>query len=177
MAISAIKYNIISQNRETNITFEWDKILSLEGNSGPYLEYAYARARSILRKYRESLRSQPKALLSKDGQTSLFSAAEESKPVEADTEPYMHPSEQKLMHMLYKFPEVIERAAADFKPNHICTYLYDLSRAFNGFYNEAPVLSVNRDDVKQARLKLVEGFSHVLGNGLKVLGIATFERM
>ncbi|MCC7197118.1 arginine--tRNA ligase [Candidatus Peregrinibacteria bacterium] len=177
MAISAIKYNIISQNRETNITFEWDKILSLEGNSGPYLEYAYARARSILRKYRESLRAQPKPLLSKDGQTSLFSAAEESKPTEPDTEPFMHPSEQRLMRMLYKFPEVIERAAADFKPNHLCTYLYDLSRAFSSFYNEAPVLSASRDDVKQARLKLVEGFSHVLGNGLKVLGIATFERM
>jgi len=178
MAISAIKYNIISQNRETNITFEWDKILSLEGNSGPYLEYAYSRARSILRKYRESLRAQPKAPSSKDAQTSLFSMTEETKhQEEPQTEPFMHPSEQKLLHMLYKFPEVLERAAVDFKPNHICTYLYDLARAFSSFYNEAPVLSASRDDVKQARLKLVEAFSHVIGNGLKVLGIATFERM
>ncbi len=188
MAVSAIKYNIISQNRETNITFDWERMLTLEGNSGPYLEYACARAQSILRKNseREQLKKMaPAAKSAKNiNQTDLFSIAENlDRPIvtpelqEENATPYGHEAEKKLLRMLPRFPEYMEAAARDYKPNHLTTYLFDLARAFSTFYNEVPVLNAARVDLKATRLKLVQAVSQVLRNGLQVLGIAVFERM
>jgi arginyl-tRNA synthetase len=182
MAISAIKYNIISQNRETNMTFEWDKMLSLDGNSGPYLQYAYARAQSILRKCADSDKAveiKPKD----ENQTDLFSfaevAAKAEKPAaeEEPAAPFMHASEQRLMRLLPRFPEYVELAVRDYKPNLLTNYLFDLTRAFSNFYNEVSVINAGTEEHRQARIRLVRAFSTVLYNGMKTLGIAVFERM
>ncbi len=210
MAVSAIKYNIISQNRETNITFEWDKMLSLEGNSGPYLEYACARAQSILRKVMEQQRdkkpdtapiAESKTRAKNKNQTDLFSMAEEfeKKEKEAtetvgeatavenpsaakespdkDAKPYGHDTEKRLLRMLARFPEYVALAAREYKPNLLSTYLFDLARAFSAFYNEVSVMNAGTEELKTARVKLVQATAQILKNGLKVLGVAVFERM
>ncbi len=183
MAVSAIKYNIISQNPETNITFDWDKMLSLEGNSGPYLQYSYARARSILRKDEENADQSPQSDVN-ERQTDLFSLTKdviEKKAPQTEGEntekPYSHESEQRILHMLPRFPDVIEQSVKEYKPNLISNYLFDLARAFNSFYNEVHVLTAATPALKESRLKLVESFAQVLQNGFAVLGIDTFERM
>lgn len=183
MAVSAIKYNIVSQNPETNITFDWDKMLSLEGNSGPYLEYSYARAKSILRKADEETEIKP-ASTTNDRQTDLFSLTKDVVATKSTgtagenaEKPYSHQSEQRILHMLPRFPDVIEQAVKEYKPNLISNYLFDLARAFNSFYNEVHVLTAATEELKESRLKLVEAFAQVLQNGLTVLGIDTFERM
>jgi len=208
MAVSAIKYNIVSQNRETNITFDLDRMLSLDGNSGPYLEYAYARARSILRKNREqegaekaaagknaqkdgaAKPAKPAAFSRNKNQIDLFSLTENiaamvdepeppvaKKAEEPGATPFGHEAEKRLLRMLPRFPEFVEASVRDYKPNHLCTYLFDLARAWNSFYNEVPVLNAARADLKASRIKLVQAVATVLQNGLQVLGIAVFEKM
>lgn len=187
MAVGAIKYNIISQNPETNITFEWDRMLSLEGNSGPYLQYTCARAKSILRKAKEQVDAPAPAHTHapvSERQTDLFMLTEEAKkqetPAPAEqqaTEPYTLKCEKELILMLTLFPEVIEQAVNEYRPNPVTTYLYDLARAFNSFYNEASVLNADSEQQKNARLKLVEALARVMENGLNVLGMEAFERM
>lgn len=176
MAIAAIKYNIFSQNRETNITFDWDRMLSLEGNSAPYLQYAYARAQSILRKAHEADAQDETA---EDGdQTSLFTVEHQQKTEqEKELKPFEHKTEQVLLHLLPRFPEKIEAAVQDYKPNTLTTYLYDLARAFSSFYNEVHVLSATKNELRESRLQLVEATAQVLKNGLAILGIEVFEKM
>lgn len=176
MAIGAIKYNIFSQNRETNITFDWDRMLSLEGNSAPYLQYAYARAQSILRKAHENIAQDETA--EQSDQTSLFTVENEKKTEqEKDLQPFEHKTEQVLLHLLPRFSEKIEMAVRDYKPNTVTTYLYDVARAFSGFYNEVHVLSASKSELREARLKLVEATAQILKNGLNLLGIEVFEQM
>jgi len=208
MAVSAIKYNIVSQNRETNMTFDMDRMLSLDGNSGPYLEYAYARAQSILRKNREqegagasagqktaqkdgaAKPARPAVLSKNKNQIDLFSLTENiaamvdepeepavKKAEEPGATPFGHEAEKRLLRMLPRFPEFIEASVRDYKPNHLSTYLFDLARAWNSFYNEVPVLNAARADLKASRIKLVRAVATVLQNGLQVLGIAVFEKM
>ncbi|MBD3328512.1 arginine--tRNA ligase [Candidatus Peregrinibacteria bacterium] len=179
MAIGAVKYNILSQNRETNITFDWDRMLSLDGNSGPYLQYAYARAASILRKSKEqsSETSQPEKPAN-EAQSDLFTSSTLNEHVNAANEkPFAHNIEHKLMKKLTAFPEKVEAAVKENKPNLLTNYLFELAKDFNSFYNEVHVLSALNDDVKTARLKLVEATKHVLQNGLNILGIKTIEKI
>lgn len=181
MALGAIKYNIFSQNRESNITFDWDRMLSLEGNSAPYLQYAYARAESILRKADEAAKNN-KQVHDQDpdpeGQTSLFTMDNEKKTKqEEELQPFGHATEQALLKMLMRFPEKIELATKEYKPNVITTYLYDVARAFSSFYNEVHVLSASKPELKEARLKLVHAVAQVLKNGLQLLKIEVFNKM
>ncbi len=181
MAIGAIKYNIFSQNRESNITFDWDRMLSLEGNSAPYLQYAYARAESILRKAKEAEETnQPVHDQDPDpeNQTSLFTMENEKKTKqEEELKPFGHATEQALLKILMRFPEKIELATKEYKPNVITGYLYDVARAFSSFYNEVHVLSASKPELKEARLKLVQAVSQVLKNGLNLLKIQVFNKM
>lgn len=177
MAISAIKYNIISQNRETNITFDWDKMLTLEGNSAPYMQYAYARAHSIIRKSGEEETAE-KIRMKNEKQTSLFSVSgAKQEDQEKDAVPYGHQKEQDLMRLFPHFEEAIAAAVRENKPNLLTNYLFELARTFNSFYNEVSVLNASRPDLFESRLKLVKATAQILENGLKVLGIAVFERM
>jgi len=155
VGVGSIKYSILYQNRTTDITFDWDKMLSLEGNSAPYLQYTYARAKSILRKV---------------------------KAVVADTDKKSDPEDVKtktssLVRFFPKFSEVVSFAAKEYKPNYIGNYLYELSQEFNSFYNSVPVLKAeNKKDI-QSRVKIVEAVSQILKNGLDLLGIEVVEEM
>ncbi|MFA6520852.1 MAG: arginine--tRNA ligase [Candidatus Gracilibacteria bacterium] len=154
VGVGAVKYAALSQNRTTNIIFDWDKMLSLEGNSAPYLQYVHARACSILRKAKEAGAG--------EGKQAKYILKE--------------PQELNLARLLPKFPEVVLLAAQEFKPNLITTYLFELASSFNGFYAAVPILKGEADAI-EVRLKLVEATILTLKNGLKLLGIEAPEEM
>jgi arginyl-tRNA synthetase len=172
MAIGAIKYSMINHSPETDFVFEWEKILNFEGDSAPYLQYSYARARSILRKAEVEMSKEHPP------QTDLFSITEEQKALEEDAiQPFEKSAEQKLLRLLIKLPEKLESAVLGNKPNIITSYLIEISQAFNTFYGSVPVIKTQRKDLLEARIKLVQATTQVLKNGLNMLGIAVFERM
>jgi arginyl-tRNA synthetase len=154
VGISGVKYAVLSQNRLTDIVFTWDKMLSLEGNSAPYIQYVYARGRSIMRKRvkGKGIRVSEKYILKE-------------------------PQEIALARLLPKLPEVVLESAIEFKPNLIANYLFELANRFNGFYASVPVLQAEDESQKQARLALVEAVTVTLKNGLNLLGIETPEEM
>lgn len=158
LGVGAVKYNILSQNRTTDIVFDWDRMLSLEGNSAPYLEYTYARSRSILRKATDDA---PEVL-----------RAAEPLPDPAD-------AQEKTLTVLRLFPKFSEQillAAQEYRPNILANYLYELAQAFNAFYNSVPVLRTT-DEQRSERLKIVEAVGQVMKNGLALLGIEVVEEM
>jgi len=152
VGIGAIKYNDLSQNRLTDITFNWDRMLDFRGNSAPYLQYAYARIKSILRK------------------------SKASKGFKLDSKLLKNEKELAVLRQLVLFDEIIERAGEEFMPNIIADYLYKLANNFNAFYENVPVLGAEKD-VRFARLGLISGVAIVIKNGLKLLGIETLKRM
>jgi arginyl-tRNA synthetase len=119
----------------------------LEGNSGPYLQYAHARARSIL---------------AKAGNTA------------GDTSGALRPDERSLLRKLGEYPEVIDAAVVELLPSHVCTYLYGLAQTFNRFYEHNRVIGDEREDV---RLQLVQRYADTLRDGLSLLNIPAPERM
>ena len=111
VGIGALKYNDLKRESQKDIIFDWNDILNLEGNSGPYLQYTYARAKSLLVK-------------------AGVDQATWSAPVEVG----------QLERLLYRFPEVVEHSAQDYAPHHLCTYLYELAATFNNFYNQVKII-------------------------------------
>lgn len=152
VGIGAIKYNDLSQNRLTDITFNWDKMLDFRGNSAPYLQYTYARIKSILKKSKSAgiIKFNPELL---NGEKELM-----------------------VLRQLVLFDEIIERSASEFAPNIIADYLYKLANSFNLFYEAVPVLKAEKD-LRQARLALISAVAITIKNGLNLLGIKTLERM
>jgi arginyl-tRNA synthetase len=146
VAIAAIKYMILRQGIGQDIVFDFEKSVSTEGDSGVYLQYAHARANSIIEK------------AGKKG--------DHSGPRE---------STHEIEKLLYRFPEVVERAGSEYAPNYITTYLTDLASAFNNFYANEPVLEDSPES--PYRLAIVEAFKTVMKNGLIMLGIPAPERM
>ncbi|MBN1494648.1 arginine--tRNA ligase [Candidatus Peregrinibacteria bacterium] len=185
VAIGSIKYNILSQNRLTDIMFDWDKMLSVEGNSAPYLQYSAARAESILRKYDEmnkDMNKQPRGrkkveVDENSPQIDLFEAIENAGGINDGLKPFEHPTEQAVARDLLKFQEYLMLAADEFKPNILSNYLYELAQKFNNFYNSVSVLQAESKHVKLARLNIVKAVSRVLREGLKILGIEVPLRM
>lgn len=149
VAIGALKYNDLSQSRLSNITFDWQKMLTFEGDSGPYLQYTYARLRSILRK---------------------------AKAGKFDSKALALPGELDLVLKLSRFPEAIQKSAETFYPHHLAQYLYDLAKSVSRFYEEHPVLKAE-PEVRNARLALIKSAADILKSGLNVLGIEVLERM
>ena len=193
LALGAIKYAMLSQAPESDFTFDWDKVLSFEGNSAPYLQYTLTRAQSILRKTPDSLQSNSQTQAvpmakshSSIDQTSLFSleeiqkaalSAAQTAAAESTSTPFGLPAEQALLHLLPLFPDKVTAAALQFKPHTLTNYLHELAQTFNSFYGSVPVLKTQRQDLLEARLNLVRATVQVLKNGLQILGIACFERM
>jgi len=158
IGIGAVKYNVLSQNRATNIIFDWDKMLSLEGNSAPYLQYSYARAGSILRKSATDLNELDINDLKEDKAK----------------------SEEKIRALIALFPkyaEFLNLAAKEYRPNILCNYLYELAQKFNAFYNSVPVIKVRDLTERQYRLDIVRAASAILKNGLSLLGVEVVEEM
>jgi len=149
VAVGAIKYSVLRQGTGRDIIFDVEKSLSLEGDSGPYLQYAHTRAVSVMRKAEE-------AKLEADGG-------------EAPTETY------EVERLLYRFPEVVGRASKEHEPHYLTTYLTQVAGAFNSFYAKERIV----DDKKFGayKLALTEAFANTMRNGLWLLGIAAPERM
>ncbi len=159
VGIGAIKYNDLSQNRMTDITFNWDKMLSFEGNSAPYLQYTYARIKSLKRKYDK---------LYKLDRVNVF-----NKPHFSLLEKEV---EKNIMRQLIKFPEVIENSARENSPHLIALYIYELASLYNSFYNSVPILKSEKKLAK-ARIYLSKSVMIVIRNGLDLLGIDVLKKM
>ena len=151
IGIGAIKYADLSHDPQTLIVFTWEKALALEGNSGPYLQYAYARICSLLDKYAERVpgRDPHRNALTLDG-----------------------PIEKGLALKLLQFPAAVLRAADAYKPNILADYLYGLSQAYSSFYQQSPVLKSD-PAVRDSRIRLCAMVAQALREGLTLLGIAT----
>ncbi|MFA4818567.1 MAG: arginine--tRNA ligase [Patescibacteria group bacterium] len=159
VGVGAVKYNDLAQNRLTDITFNWNKMLSVEGNSGPYLQYTYARLKSILRKFKSELKVKgPTVKLTAE----LLGAASKE--------------DLKLWRMIVRYPESVWRAGQENGPHLLALYLYELSLMVNSFYQSMPVLKAGAAE-KVLRLKIVEQAAQVLKHGLGILGIEVLEEM
>ena len=151
VGIGAVKYADLCQNRSSDYVFSWEKMLSLEGNTAPYMQYAYARVRSIFRK----------ADVDSDsiGEITL-----------------VEPAERVLGVKLLQFGNVLQTVVADCLPNMLCAYLYELAGAFMSFYENCPVLKAD-EPVRTSRLALADLTARTIKQGLELLGIETVERM
>jgi arginyl-tRNA synthetase len=155
VGIGAVKYADLAQNRTSDYVFSWEKMLSLAGNTAPYMQYAYARVRSIFRKGGEEA---------------------ETHRADAGPIPLAAPEELALGKMLLRFPETLERALDGYQPNVVAAYLYDLAQAFTAFYEACPVLK-SEEPVRAARLKLCDLVARTIAKGLDLLGIEVADRM
>ncbi len=176
IGIGAVKYNILSQNRSTDIVFSWDKMLSLDGNSAPYLQYTCARANSILSKAATEKRGEKRK--GGDKQFTLFDAIasnEQSDGPEAAAP--KKESEKHLSAQLVKFSEVVYRAAEEYRPNVITNYLYETAKLFNAFYHDVPVLQAESESLRTSRLQLTEATKVIIKEGLELIGIEVPEEM
>ena len=154
VGIGAIIYNDLYQDPGRGIRFDWDKMLAFDGNSAPYIQYTYARCRSILRK-----------------------ASQTDTNDQAAYDLLQEEAEQAVIKQLAKFPQAVERAAQQFLPVIIADWTYNLAQAFSHFYHEFSVLDAPSTELRQARLGLVLAVSQGLSNGLKLLGIKVVEKM
>jgi len=158
IAIGAIKYSMLKNENNKNIVFDWAQSLNFEGDSGPYLQYSYARASSILKKAKtKELKSKKSIKIS--GKTKI---------------PDLQPNEIKLIKKLAEFPNVAEKAYENFSPNIIANYSYELAQIFNEFYHSCKVIGSAEE---QFRLKFVQSFRIVMKNCLSLLGIEALEEM
>lgn len=154
VGVGAIKYADLSQNRQSPIIFEWDKVLSFEGNTAPYLQYSYARIQSIKKK-----------------------AEEMGKVITSDTKIVIKDKiERNLVTFLTLFPTMVLKAGETYKPNLLTDYLFDLAKKFNTFYNACPILN-QEDEVLLSRLLIADRTAEILRQGLDLLGIKTVDRM
>lgn len=150
MGVGALVYGILSQNRKMDLVFDWDKMLSFEGNSAPYLMYTHARARSVLRK-----------------------AGEEPSLPE---NPPMEEGERVLVRSLLKFPSVLEEARKDYLPHKLANYLYALCQEMNGFYNSFPILQ-SEGAARHLRLSITALTADVLRTGASLLTLRLPDAM
>jgi arginyl-tRNA synthetase len=155
VGLGAVKYADLLPNRQSDYVFSWDKLLALNGNTAPYLQYAYARIRSIFRK------------------GGLSGAESDAGNVEVKL---AAPEELALARHLLNFGLVLEAVTEEYRPNFLCNYLYELAGHFTSFYENCPVLKAD-PPTRASRLVLCDLTARVLKQGLEVLGIETLEQM
>jgi arginyl-tRNA synthetase len=160
IGIGAVKYADLSQYRMTDYVFSWDKMLSLQGNTAPYLQNAYVRIRSIFRKARET------------GERKL----DGFKPSSLTTLTLNVAAEVNLAKRLCQFAEVVPQVLNDFRPNILTNYLFELANSFHSFYEACPVLK-SEEPTRSSRLGLCDLTGRVLQKGLELLGIKVPEKM
>ena len=152
VAIGAVKYSDLSKNRTTDYVFDWDNMLSFEGNTAPYMQYAYTRIRSIFSKAGiDPTQLSGKILLNEE-------------------------KERTLALKLLQFEEAVTTVAKEGTPHVLCQYLYELAGIFSSFYEACPILNAE-ENIKQSRLKLASLTADTLKQGLDLLGIKTVEKM
>jgi len=154
VGIGALKYADLSNDKVKDYVFDWDRMLSFDGNTAPYLQYAHARIRSIFRR----------------GQVDPAELA--GVPVEIG-----HDAERALALHLLGFPGVVERSADRVEFHRLCGYLYELATAFTRFYEHCPALKADDEQTRRSRLVLCDLTARVLKQGLGLLGITAPDRM
>jgi arginyl-tRNA synthetase len=161
VGLGAVKYADLLPNRQSDYVFSWDKMLALQGNTAPYLQYAYTRIRSIFRKTGETSNSDKSRVNIQHPTSNIHLAAAE---------------ETALAKHLLNFGLTLEAVAEEYRPNFLCNYLYELAGKFTSFYENCPVLKAD-DATRASRLALCDLTARVLKRGLDVLGIETVEQM
>jgi arginyl-tRNA synthetase len=156
IGIGAVKYADLCQNRSSDYVFDPEKMTSLKGNTATYMQYAYVRNRGIFRK----------------GEIDVEDLRRDPPPIVLAT-----PHERALAMQLARFHDVLALAAADYRPNLITSYLWDLASAYSVFFEKCPVLKAETTELRQSRLALCDLTAQVIQKGLDLLGIRTIERM
>lgn len=151
IAYGAVKYGILKVSPEKNVIFDWQQALSFEGETSPYIQYAYARISSILKKNRKN-NSRPDLSLLKEKE------------------------ETELIRMLSNFPEIVDKASSELSPHMIASYIYSLAQKFNEYYHAHQILKAD-EKRKDARILLIMCVRQAIKNGLSLLGIDVLERM
>ncbi len=145
LTVGAVKYALLKSSVGQDLTFSLEESINLHGNSGPYLQYAYARTQNVL---------------------------EKSEPGNVSNNYEPNSEEQVLIRMLIHFSEIVERASLEYSPSVVCTYLFELAQSFSVFYEKHRISDAENEDAKNFRLLLTVGVGHVLKNGLCLLGIS-----
>ncbi|WP_217554288.1 arginine--tRNA ligase [Vibrio metschnikovii] len=153
VAMAAVKYADLSKHRTTDYIFDWDNMLAFEGNTAPYMQYAYTRVASIF----------AKAGISMDALSGQIIIGEEK--------------EKALIAKLLQFEEAVQAVAREGQPHIMCSYLFELAGQFSSFYEACPILVASNEESKQSRLKLAALTAKTIKQGLDLLGINTLERM
>ncbi len=146
VGLGAIAYSLLEVDNIRDIIFDYDAALSFDGKSAPYIQNAYVRANSILKKAG-------------------------GVPASADFNYQLQPLEIELIDLISRFPGIVQQAAADYKPLHLANYVYELAKTFHGFYHAVPVLPTEAEAVRHARLRLVAAARQTLANALRLLVI------
>jgi len=149
LAIAAVKYSFLKNSTNTQIAFDIDESISLEGNSAPYILYTYVRTQSIVEKEIKNTGTYPKE---------------------------MSPEEKQMARLIYQYTDKVYKAASTLSPNIIASYLYELSREYNLFYQKNPILKAEPDQ-KYIRLKITKAVASIFKHGLGLLGIQTVQKM
>jgi len=157
IAVAALKYSILKQQLGKDIVYDREKSLQLQGDTGPYLQYSYVRAYSVLEKAKEQ-------------HMELMEVSQD------DIEDFS-PCERDLVRHLAHFNEVVIKATKDISPSYICTYLHELSGKFNTFYASSKIIDSEEPKISSLRLSITKAFLVVLGNGLNLLGIEPIKKM
>lgn len=157
VGIAALKYADLSQNRTSDYTFSYDKMLALTGNTATYMQYAYARVRSIFARGKIDIDA---LIASTTGEIALT-----------------HPAERMLGLSILRFAEALNDAVADYRPNHLTGYLFELANRYATFFEQCPVLKADSDAVRNSRLLLCELTARTLKRGLGLLGIRVVDKM
>jgi arginyl-tRNA synthetase len=153
VAMAAVKYSDLSKHRTTDYVFDWDNMLAFEGNTAPYMQYAYTRVASIF----------SKAGIEMDNLSGTIQITEEKEKV--------------LIAKLLQFEEAVQSVAREGQPHIMCSYLFELAGLFSSFYESCPVLNATDKTIKQSRLKLAALTARTIKQGLELLGINTLDRM
>ena len=179
----SVVYNDLYQDPRRNITLDWDRMLALEGNSAPYIQYMYARCRSIMRKAAEE--DQRRKTGDEGTRQDAGANARSSSvlgPSSAQLPPFdpavlAHPSEVAVVKQLAKLPGAVREAGARYAPFVIAEWCYEMARALSSFYRDCSVLKAETPELRAARLQLVTATAQALKNGLGLLGLRAPERM
>jgi len=162
IGIGAVKYNDLSRHYSRDIIFDWERILSLEGNSGPYLQYTAVRCQSVLEKAASATASAPDS---------------SPAPALATFPDGINKEEESILRTIRKLPEVIKQSAISFSPNMICNFAFGLAQKYNIFYEKHSILEAETKEKKEFRLALTKATRQILKNSLELLGISIPQKM
>jgi arginyl-tRNA synthetase len=148
VAIGALKWNDLKRSSHLDVTFDWDDILNMQGNSGPYLQYTAVRCASVIEK--------------------------SNKPISAEFDTLLNKEERAILVKLLEYPEAVIKSTLDYAPHYLCTYLYEFAQIFNAFYNQHKIIGADNESL---RLMLARQTQSILVQGLTILGISVPESM